>query len=49
MFGRPSAASDADGAADEVTSGGASFVTMVQAADFLECDHVIDAVFEDGA
>ena len=32
--------SDAHGAADEVTSGGASFVTMVQAADFPECDHV---------
>ena len=31
---------DAHGAADEVTSGGASFVTMVQAADFPECDHV---------
>ena len=29
------------GPADEVTSGGASFVTMVQAADFQECDHVI--------
>ena len=39
-FGRPSVASDAHGAADEVTSGGASFVTMVQAADFPECDHV---------
>src|SRR5204863_8025662 len=38
--GRPSATSDARGAADEVTSGGASFVTMVQTADFPECDHV---------
>src|SRR5437667_5531168 len=27
-------------AADEVTSGGATFVTMVQAADFPEYDHV---------
>ena len=32
---------DLHGAADEVTSGGASFVTVVQAADFPECDHVI--------
>ena len=31
---------DMHGAADEVTSGGASFVPMVQAADFPECDHV---------
>jgi hypothetical protein len=30
---------DVFGAAD-VTSGGASFVTVVQAADFPECDHV---------
>ena len=28
------------GAADEVMSGDASFVPMVQAADFAECDHV---------
>jgi hypothetical protein len=28
------------GAADEVISGGASFIPMVQAADFPECDHV---------
>jgi hypothetical protein len=27
------------GAADEVMSGGASFIPMVQAADFPECDH----------
>ena len=36
----PSAAPDAHSAADDVTSGGASFVTMVQAADCPECDHV---------
>ena len=32
--------SDVHGAADEVTSGGASFVPVVQAADFPESDHV---------
>jgi hypothetical protein len=31
---------DVHRAADEVTSGGASFVTVVQAADFSECDHI---------
>lgn len=31
---------DVHRAADEVTSRGASFVTVVQAADFPECDHV---------
>jgi hypothetical protein len=36
----PSAAPEAHSAADDVTSGGASLVTMVQAADFPECDHV---------
>ena len=39
-FGRTSAAGDVHRAADEVTSGGASFVTVVHAADFSECDHV---------
>ncbi len=38
-FGRTSAAFDVR-AADEVASGGASFVTVVQAADFPECDHL---------
>ncbi len=37
---RTSAAGDVHRAADEVTSGGASFVTVVQAAHFPECDHV---------
>src|SRR5215204_146690 len=32
--------SDVHDAADEVTSGGASFVPVVQAADFPESDHV---------
>ena len=31
---------DMQGAADEDLSGSASFVTVVQAADFPECDHV---------
>jgi hypothetical protein len=31
---------DVQGAADEVPSGGASLVTVVQAADFWNCDHV---------
>ena len=39
-FGRTSAAGDVHRAADEVRSGGASFVPVVQAADFPECDHV---------
>jgi hypothetical protein len=49
-FGRPSTASAAHGAADEVTSGGASFVTMVQAADFPDYDHVTlgDALYASG-
>ena len=37
---RTSAAGDVHRAADEVTSGGAPLVTVVQAADFWECDHV---------
>jgi hypothetical protein len=39
-FGHASAAPDAHSAADEVTSGCASFVTVVEAADFRECDDV---------
>ncbi len=34
---RSSEASDRHGAVNEVTSRGASFITMVQAADFSEC------------
>ena len=47
MAGRPGVRSvarqlhfDVHGTADAVTSGGASFVTVVQAADFPDCDHV---------
>src|SRR5207244_12307073 len=38
-------------AADTVPSSGASFVTMVQAADFAECDHVTlgDALHASGS
>jgi hypothetical protein len=39
-FGRRSAAFDVQRAAAELTSGGASFVPVVQAADFPECDHL---------
>jgi hypothetical protein len=33
--------SDVHGAADELTSGGSSFVPVMQAADFPESDHVL--------
>jgi hypothetical protein len=42
-FRRTSAASDAHSAPADLTSSGASFVTMVQAADFSEYDYVTSA------